>query len=154
MRLRVSPVVLVACVLAACAATYSAPSEPAQNASADVTSTRAQILIAARRSLVDAGYQITSSDDASGVISTAPRDLRITPAQADCGTTMGLDYLLDNRTDTQVSFGIIADDNHIDVRANVRAAYKPGAVDQNITLTCVSRGSLESDMITKIKERL
>ncbi|MGA2366180.1 MAG: hypothetical protein ABSG12_11905 [Steroidobacteraceae bacterium] len=115
---------------------------------------KAEILAAARRNLVADGYQITSFDDTAGVVSTAPRDMHVTPDQADCGKTMGIDYLKDNRTTTRVAFGILAEDNHIEVRATIQGEYKPGAVTQNITLTCVSRGVIDRVMLREIEARL
>ena len=97
------------------------------------------------------GYQITNADDSAGVISTAPRNLRLTPEQADCGTTVSLDYLKDNRTDTKVGYGVLVGDGSITIRTTIEGQYKPGAVDQNITLSCVSRGGLEQTLLTKIR---
>jgi hypothetical protein len=145
-------IVVIACLwLAACAATYVQPTIVAPRASDVVTASKANVLRAARQVLVAEGYQLTGSDDAAGVVSTAPRNLRVTPEQADCGTTMGIDYLKDKRTATRVGFGVIAEDGKLTVKAIIEGEYKPGAVDQNITLTCVSRGLLERDMLTKIK---
>jgi hypothetical protein len=100
--------------------------------------------------LVTEGFQITSSDDSAGIVSTAPRDLRVTPEQADCGTTMGIDYLKDNRTATKVGFGVVAEEGKFMIKATIEGNYRPGAVDQNITLTCVSRGVLERALSGKI----
>jgi hypothetical protein len=72
--------------------------------------------------------------------------------QGDCGTTMGIDYLKDNRTSTRVSYGLIVDDNRITIKANIEGEYKPGSVSQDMTLTCISRGLLERDLLEKIKE--
>jgi hypothetical protein len=148
-------VILIASLaLAGCAATYVAPPVPNQSAAVAITKPKPEILAAARRALVAAGYQITSFDDAAGIISTAPRDQHLTPIEANCGTTMGLDYLKDNRTDTRVAYGVIVSDGHLQVRANIEGQYKPGAVDQNITLTCVSLGVLDGDMVRQIESNL
>ena len=80
--------------------------------------------------------------------------MRLTPLQADCGTTMGLDYLKDNRTATRVALGILVTQESLTVTANVQGDYRPGAVDQNITLSCVSRGQLEESAIDGILARL
>ena len=141
-------------LLSSCAATYKAPDTTATADTVIVTGSKADILQAAKQALVVDGYQITNSDDAAGVISTAPTDLHVTPSQANCGTTMGLDYLKDKRTSTRVSFGIVAADGSLTVKANIQGEYKPGAVDQDITLTCVSRGVLEQALIGKITAAL
>jgi hypothetical protein len=137
-------------VLSGCAATYKAPMSPNRTASADVPNSKVEILAAARRALVASGYQITAFDDASGIVSSAPRDLRVAAGVADCGTTMGIDYLKDPRTKTRVAFGVIASNGHMEVRANVEGEYKIGASDQDITLSCNSMGTLDQEMIQKI----
>jgi len=143
-------ILAVSALLGSCAATYKQPITVAPQISFSVAASKADLLLSAKRVLVAEGFQITNNDDSAGVISTAPRNLRVTPEQADCGTTMGIDYLKDNRTATRVGFGVIAEEGKLLVRTMIEGDYKPGAVDQNITLTCVSRGSLERDMLAKI----
>lgn len=145
---------LSALVLSSCAMTYEAPTTAAVNTTVVVRGSQAEILQAAKRALVIDGYQITNTDDSAGVISTAPRDLHVTPDQANCGTTMGLDYLKDKRTSTRVAFGVVASEGSLTVKANIQGEYKPGSVDQDITLTCVSRGVLEQAVIANITATL
>jgi len=142
--------VLTTSLLVACAATYEQPTSVAPQITSAISASKSDILRAAKQVLVSEGFQITNSDESAGIISSAPRNLRVSPAQANCGTTMGLDYLKDNRTSTRVAFGIIAENGKVTVKANIEGEYKPGAVDQDITLTCVSRGVLERDLLTKI----
>lgn len=145
---------VVALLTAGCAATYTQPTLVAPLISKSVDATKTEILSAAKKVLVYEGYQITYSDEKSGLISTALRNHRITPEQADCGTTMGIDYLKDNRTSTKVGFNVIADDGKITVKATIEGEYKPGSVDQDITLTCVSRGMLERIILDKIINKI
>lgn len=147
-------VVLTISMLVSCATTYEQPTSVAPQITSAVSTSKSDILRAAKRVLVSEGFQITNSDESAGIISSAPRNLRVSPAQANCGTTMGLDYLKDNRTSTSVAFGIIAEDGKVTVKANIEGEYKPGAVDQDITLTCVSRGVLERDLLAKITGNL
>ncbi len=137
-------------LIAGCAVTYKAPPGQYEAKSTSATKSKVELLKASKRVLVSESNQITNSDDDAGTISTAPRNLRLTPEQADCGTTMGIDYLKDNRTTTRVAYGIIAQDNNLTVRANIEGEYKPGDAMQNFTLTCFSRGLLEKDLIGKI----
>ena len=137
-------------LLVACASTYVPPTSTAPVVMSAVSASKAEILRAAKVVLVSEGFQITNSDESAGTISTAPRNLRVSPGQANCGTTMGIDYLKDKRTSTRVAFGILAADGTIMVKANIEGEYKPGSVDQDITLTCVSRGVLERDLLAKI----
>jgi hypothetical protein len=136
---------IAAVFVAGCAVTYKQPITVAAETSKEVVASQADILRAAKQVLVAEGFQITNADDLAGVISTAPRNFRVTPEQADCGTTMGIDYLKDNRTSSKLGYGVLASDGKLVVKAN-----KPGAIDQNITLTCVSRGTLEPELLAKI----
>ena len=140
----------VSIVVSGCAGTYKAPVTKPVVVSRATNLSQDAIIKASKSALISDGYQISSYDDKTGFVSTAPRDLRLSPTQADCGKTMGLDYLKDKRTTTRVSFGVIYANNRITVKANVEGEYKPGDVLQNITLTCVSRGALENEMLDKI----
>jgi hypothetical protein len=133
-----------------CAATYKPPVSADPDTSRSIHGTQSDLLRAAKRVLVSEGFQITNTDDAAGVISTAPRDMRLTPEVADCGTTMGLDYLKDNRTSSKVGYGVVASNNRISLKANLSANYLPGNDTQSITLSCISRGILENDLLVKI----
>lgn len=145
--------VLVGGILAlgGCATTYKAPVSLNQSQSENFDKSKAVLFSAAQRALVVNGEQIMSANQDAGVISTAARDFRLTPTEADCGTTMGLDYLKDNRTSSKVAYNIVVDEGKVAVRTILQADYKIGAVTQNITLTCVSRGVLEQQMLQKIK---
>lgn len=147
-------ILLVLFFLIGCALTYTLPTIVAPIISDPVTALKSDILNSAKQVLISEGYQVASYDDSAGIISTATKNLRLTTEQADCGKTMGIDYLKDKRTTTRVAFGVIVDNGKLIVRANIEGEYKPGAVEQNITLTCVSRGILERDMLSKIKARL
>lgn len=125
-------VVAMTLFLAGCAATYSQPTRVAPEASKHIPGSQAVLLRAAKQVLVSEGFQITNADDAAGVISTAPRDMRLTPDLADCGTTLGLDYLKDNRTSSKVAFGALASDNKVTIKATMSATYLPASVDQSI----------------------
>ena len=140
--------------LAGCAATYEPPVSLAQNASVRLSYPAPVVFRAAERALVSAGYQITDANRSAGIISTAPRDMHLTPDEADCGTTLGLNYLKDNRTSTRVSMGVIINMGRITVQSNIQGNYRPGDVMQNITLTCVSKGLLEANMLNRIKAEL
>ena len=63
---------------------------------------------------------------------------------------MGIDYLKDKRTKTEVAINIVVDNKTLIIRSNIQGEYKPGAVDQDITLTCVSKGVIEKQLANKI----
>ena len=144
-------VVALLCILAAgCATTYKQPTMVAPDTSQSISGSQPVLLRAAKQVLVSEGFQITNSDETAGVVSTAPRDMRLTPELADCGTTLGLDYLKDNRTSSKVGYGVLVSENKVTLKANMSATYLPANDSQSITLTCVSRGVLEGQLLAKM----
>lgn len=137
-------------LFASCAVTYDKPTAIEPVTSVTMKAETAAILRAAKQTLALDGYQITTLDDSAGIIITAPRPVKITPEQADCGTTMGIDYLLDKRTATRAAINIVVVDRQMTVKAIIAAEYKPGDVVQDITLQCVSRGVIEKDIANRI----
>jgi len=137
-----------------CAITYKAPKETERRVYATHSSSLADILNVSQRVLMIEGYRIEHVDKELGLISTAPRNIKMTPEYANCGTTMGINYLKDKRTDTDVSINILIDGNKIEVKANIEGEYKPGDVSQNITLTCISKGVIEREILSQIKAKL
>ncbi|MEO5350220.1 MAG: hypothetical protein H7836_11305 [Magnetococcus sp. YQC-3] len=142
--------VLLSILLSGCALTYQPPMSLAPSSVEKISQPKDKVFNAAKRALVADGYQITNTDTDSGIISTAPRDMRLAPSVADCGTTMGIDYLKDNRTSTRIAMGVIVYANTVEVKATIQGEYKPGSNTQDITLSCVSKGILEQEMMRKI----
>ena len=148
MRYRI--VVMLCISVAGCAATYKQPTIVAPDTSQRIPGSQQVLLRAAKQVLVSEGFQITNADETAGVISTAPKDIRLTPEVADCGTTLGLDYLKDPRTSSKVGYGVLISENKVTVRASMSATYLPGNDSQSITLTCISRGVLERTILEKV----
>lgn len=143
---------LSAALLTACAATYKPPMTAAADVTVPTNAGRAELVRAARQVLAAEGYQIASADEASGVVSTLPRRVRVSPEHADCGANVGVDnaYLKDTRTQTSIAMNVIAQDKRLTLRASVDADYRPGASMQDMTLTCVSKGVLERSLAEQI----
>jgi hypothetical protein len=110
---------------------------------------KAAVFKAAQQVLVSEGYQITNANEASGVISTAYRNLKVTPEQADCGSLWGHHYLDDTRTTTRVAFGVVVTEDKLTVRADIQGEF-PGKGIGYVVFTCVSRGPLENSLLNKI----
>ena len=137
--------------LSACAATYKAPeTKVAANVSSQIIGSPQDTLNRVKQVLLLDGYQIQSYDNDALIVSTSFKNKRITPTDANCGTTLGLDYLKDKRTDTSVAINVLIVGTTITVTANIHGAYKPGSADQNITLSCVSKGAIERSILAKI----
>jgi len=140
----------LALIVTGCATTYQAPITQSKSYIGNHNSSKGNVMAKARKMLLLKGFQIQSTDDEAGYISTSLKNWKLTPEQASCGTTMGLDYLKDNRTKTEVAFNVIIDKNTISISSNIQGEYKPGAVDQDITLTCVSKGVIEEKLAQQI----
>lgn len=136
--------------------TYLRPDTPSQSASASIPGTKAQILDASIKTLMQDGYQITAVDHATGLISTAPQPMKVTPEEADCGRVKGLAASADPLTyphpRTRVAFNILAEDGRIEVRSKIDYTLDSESLPTN--LTCVSRGVLERKMLNEIKTRI
>jgi hypothetical protein len=141
---------LIVSVMTGCAMTYEAPTITAPIVKTELSKSSKHTLNSAKRTLLREGYQIQAFDDEAGFISTALINKKVTPAEADCGSTMGIDYLKDSRTKTQVAINIIVNNNDVVVKSNIQGEYKPGAVDQDITLTCISKGVIEQGLLRQI----
>lgn len=141
---------LLTVMLQGCASTYKPPATAEKYLQADHSKGKDAAFSAAQNALLEQGFQITLSDRASGTISTAPRNFKVTSEMADCGTTMGLDYLKDNRTKTQLAFNVIASDQTIKVHANISAEYRVDGTLSDLTLQCVSRGTLERNLLDTV----
>lgn len=139
-----------ALVASGCAMTYQEPATVEQQAMRQIQADQVVIMKSAKRVLTVNGFQITAFDDEAGVISTAPKNMRLAPGDADCGRTMGIDYLKDKRTTTQVAVSVLVQDGSAQVKASINGEYRPGDVSQDMMLSCVSRGTVEQKLLNDI----
>lgn len=140
--------------LAGCAATYVPPTETSVILNKQIDASKSELFKAASLALAMDGIKISNENKETGIIVTEDKILRITPEMASCGKTLGLDYLKDNRTNTKVSYHIIIADNSLKIKANILAEYRVGAADQDMNLTCVSKGILEQKLFNSIKQNI
>jgi len=140
--------------LGGCAATYVAPTATATVLNQAVKANKTDLLKATSVALALDGIKISSEDKDTGIIVTEDKVFRVTPEMADCGTTMGIDYLKDNRTNTKVSYHIIVSDNSLKIKATPSAEYRVGGAVQDLNLTCVSKGVLEKRLYESIIQNL
>jgi len=141
-------------LVSGCAATYVPPTETAVILTQKVDANKSDLLKAIAVTLAMEGIKVANENKESGIVVTEEKIMRITPEMANCGTTMGIDYLKDNRTNTKVSYHIIVGDQSLKIKANPTAEYRVGAVDQDMNLTCVSKGVLEQKLYTSILQNL
>jgi hypothetical protein len=145
-------------LLCACASppTYLRPDLTPHDARAEVQSGQANILGAAVVALAADGYPIAGVDNDKGVLTTAPRPVVVTEAEADCGKekvrARTKDPLNVSDPDTYVAFTVLAGQGYIVVRATIEDRRNP--FDEKTPLVCTSRGTLEKVMLNEIKARL
>lgn len=142
---------IIATLLAGCAATYEPPKTKAREYSAAVDADRSRIAEAARKVLVLDGYQVSGAD---GVLSTGPKLVALSALDADCGTTAGLPYIKDKRTITHVAYGVIAADKHVTIRTTIEGEYLKTHIIAGVAMQCVSTGRLERALLESIKQQL
>lgn len=140
--------------LIGCAATYVAPIGTSTLLSQNVEASKADLLKATSIALALDGIKVASENKEAGIIVTEDKVMKITPEMADCGKTMGLDYLKDNRTNTKVSYHIILADKSLKIKSSPSAEYRVGAADQDMNLTCISKGVLEQNLYNSIMKNL
>jgi hypothetical protein len=116
--------------------------------------------------LVGLGAMPTFRDKELLVIKSDPVQVKLTPDQADCGKMFGFAYLKDKRTKTAATYQVIVraiDANSSDVSVKVTldgymdvnegAPFFIGKTrDKNKVLTCSSKGYLESNFMSLLKE--
>lgn len=145
---------LLLLLLTGCAATYKLPEIKQQDFTRTVNAPKIAILDAAKRTLVLDGYQIISSDDQAGIISTARRQLSLTENDCDCGTTMGLPYIKDKRTVTNVSVGMVISDEKVIIQSTIEGEYLKGNAGFGAVLNCISKGVIEEKLFNSIKDNI
>ncbi|MCH9691970.1 MAG: hypothetical protein K0U59_07915 [Gammaproteobacteria bacterium] len=119
-------------------AKYTPPAK--QIYSREHNSTKEQMLVKAKRALLLEGFQVLSTDDEAGYVSTALKNWKLTEVQAYCEPFyLGFAY-----TKTEVAFNVVVDDSTIVIRSNVQGKHRKE------TLTCVSRGLIEASLANKI----
>lgn len=141
-------------ILTGCAATYTPPTEMSVILNQSIQAKKEDLFKATSLTLAMEGIKVVNENKETGIIVTEDKIMRLTPEMANCGTTMGIDYLKDNRTNTKVSYHIIVADNLLKIKASPSAEYRVGAVDQDMNLTCVSKGVLEQKLFNSIKQNI
>lgn len=138
--------VFIAMLIAGCAATYSPPEGSFAPVSRVHSANTENLLSKARNIIASEGFAIQVFDKSGGFMSTAGRDIKLSKDEADCGTTMGINYLSDNRTRTKLAINVFVDDNQIKISAVIEGFYGP----QDTPLKCISKGLIEKRFLGKI----
>lgn len=147
-------IVLGVCFLSfsACAFTYKPPviTNSGVNIKHQLSDEKAREQVIA--ALIEMGY--TPKDTASKSLLTTENRKGLTEFDADCGTTMGLPYVKDGRTDTWYNVRTQFNKEEVFVITEVNGEYLKGDPMNGKVLTCVSTGAIEKRISAKLTERL
>lgn len=139
--------------LAACSADgslYAPPGLPDHGVTATPATDRDGIMRAAKRVLESNGFVVTAADWRTGSLQTTLKPMPIGPREADCGSHMAIDYLLDEHTSARLGFRVSATDRFIAVHAVIAAVYAPADGHAPLALPCVSRGIFETEILQAV----
>jgi len=142
----ISSIALLSLFIAGCALTYSPPEGSFAPVSRVHSANTENLINKAKNIIASEGFAIQVFDKSGGFMSTAGRDIKLSKDEADCGTTMGINYLSDNRTRTKLAINVFVDDNQIKISAIIEGFYGP----QDTSLKCISKGLIEKRFLGKI----
>ena len=130
-----------------------------EKVSAKLTASPKETFSKAIQTLALDGFSISFSDANAGVITTQSKEHKVTKDQCDCGKFLGLNYLKDKRTFTNVTYQVIIKDSTLTVVCNITGVYKPNNYGASLAapssardkqLICTSKGVLEREFIDKV----
>ena len=144
---------VVSCaLLGSCASMYISPSVTKQIYRKTVHGNAVLVFKLMQRLLPMTGYNIASSDAASGTITTAPVEMSLDADSCDCGSAMGLPVVKTGEIKFRVSFEVALSGNEMIVNAVITPELSStlAALYAGMNIQCVSKGKLEEQMADKI----
>jgi hypothetical protein len=129
--------------LVGCASAYKPPQISPKPTIVSFSESKDQVFQKVISALLAQGYSIASSDQSLGIVSTQRRQMVLTPADADVGSTMGIDYLKDKRTTCFVTLTVQVEGGRVIIRSDIDAEYLPNDGVYGKRMTGVSRGTIE-----------
>ena len=119
-----------------------------------VEAKQAAIYDAAMAAIVAAGYQVALTDRDRGLISTNRQTLSLTEEETDCGSSSGLAFIEDERTQTHVSLKVRAEDGGIWILARIDGEFVTSKIGGGSPLDCVSTGRIEENLADQVLSQL
>jgi hypothetical protein len=118
-----------------------------------------EVMTAARSVLEAAGYAISSTSTDPTILYTDVRNLKLDSKTADCGKMLGMGYVGDKRTETNILIVVSYRDGHVTVQSGVGGIMRvtiPFGATRNADkiLSCQSSGVIDKDIAEKIAAML
>ena len=142
--------VLLSAIFAGCASTYKAPEMMPLKIEENVNGSKVELFVAAKKVLINEGFAIKYSDENTGTISTSPKPVKLDDKMANCGTTAGVPALSSLKISGKIAVGLAIDNNKVSITSSVYAED----VRRNADVICISTGTVEKDLIQKIKIKM
>ncbi len=142
---------ITALLVAGCASNYKEPLAVASAYTFDVPGNAHELFQKASWALIAEGYAIASADPALGIISTQRRQMPLTTADVDVGSTWGIDYMKDKRTTTYVTATIQTSEGKAVIRTDIDAEYLPNDPTYGKRMKGTSKGTLEQRLGARLK---
>lgn len=143
--------VLLIAVLIGCAHMYKAPEMTPFSMAENINGSKVDLFVAARTVLVNEGFAIKYSDEDSGILKTSFKPVKLDGKTANCGTTAGMTSLAIHRITGEIAVDLAIDENEINITSSVHGEDVRKKVKD---VTCVSTGTIEKDLIQKIRDRM
>jgi hypothetical protein len=110
--------------------------------------TNAQVLLDKARLVLEAdGYEIDHVDQPAEAITTRPKATKLTTKDADCGSYVGLPYLIDKRATTTVVARVKVEGSSVIIDTKIAGQYD---MTPPRYLVCTSRGTVERTLAGKL----
>ncbi|MEN8262288.1 MAG: hypothetical protein ABFR82_02385 [Nitrospirota bacterium] len=142
--------VLLSAIFSGCAATYKAPEMTPLKIEENINGSKVKLFVATKKVLINEGFAIKYSDENTGTISTSPKLVELDDTMANCGTTAGMPALSSLKISGKIALDLVTDTNKISITASVYGED----VRRNADVTCISTGTVEKDLIQKIKIKM
>lgn len=101
---------------------------------------------AIREVLTDQGYQVPYASKADGMVTATFRNAKLSAAEADCGSMLGIPYLKDSRAYTNVDVTVTAIDDAMTLDVRIYGALRLGLGLEDKELHCTSTGLIEEKL--------
>jgi hypothetical protein len=144
--------ILALCILQlGCSALYREPQATYQPLVINSDLTKGDLFAKVVRALIAEGYTPAIADRELGLITSQRREMALGVDDVDLGTTMGINYVKDNRTTEFVTVTIQISDKSAEIRADIDGEYLPNDPANGKRMKGVSLGTVEKKIADRLK---
>lgn len=112
---------------------------------------KGELFTKAVKALIAEGYTPAVADRELGLITSQRRQMILGVDDVDLGTTMGLNYVKDNRTVEFITITIQVGDKSVEIRTDIDGEYLPNDPANGKRMKGVSLGTTEKKIAERMK---